>query len=197
MTTHPINPPPAAGEGSMSEILELTGVAEQLAEESGFWRSCSGCHECNEGVPMGDFSNVFKCHLGGGCRECGGIGAVWDNTDYSDFADFCQQLDGRQPIDTDIPEAILSKAREIYEGAWPDPVRAIAEALMEASMPETINIETSPEGVTLSQDCQSPEWSITGKGGRTDMIFIPRDQVPALIKALQPIANEIQEIASW
>jgi hypothetical protein len=57
----------------------------------------------------------------------------------------------------------------------------------------TINIETSPEGITLSQDSPSKEFSITGKGGRTDMIFIPRDQVPALIKALQPIANEIRE----
>jgi hypothetical protein len=98
---------------------------------------------------------------------------------------------------TGIPEAILSKAREIYESSWPDPVRAIAEALMEASMPDIIKIETDETGITLSQDCSSPEWSITGTGGRTDMVFIPRDQVPALIKALQPIANEIQEIASW
>lgn len=47
----------------------------------------------NEGVPLGEWSNVFKCNLGGGCRECGGLGVVWDNTDYSDFGDFCQQQD--------------------------------------------------------------------------------------------------------
>lgn len=41
---------------------------------------------------------------------------------------------------SEIPEAILSKAREIYESAWPDPVRAIAEALMEASMPGTYDL---------------------------------------------------------
>lgn len=94
---------------------------------------------------------------------------------------------------TDIPEAILSKAREIYESSWPDPTRAIAEALMEASMTDIIKIETDETGIILSQDSPSKEFSITGKGGRTDMIFIPRDQVPALIKALQPIANEILE----
>jgi hypothetical protein len=94
---------------------------------------------------------------------------------------------------SDIPEAILTKAREIYESSWPDPVRAIAEALMEASMPDTIKIETDETGITLSCPSPSPEWSITGKGGRTDMVFIPRDQVPALIKALQPIAHEILE----
>jgi hypothetical protein len=45
---------------------------------------------------------------------------------------------------TDIPEAILSKAREIYESSWPDPVRAIAEALMEASQ-QWRPIETAPK----------------------------------------------------
>lgn len=34
---------------------------------------------------------------------------------------------------TDIPPHILSKAKEIYESNWPDPVLAIAEALMKAS----------------------------------------------------------------
>lgn len=63
--------------------IELSRVAEELAEESGAWVSCSGCHELNEGHPTGEWSNVLKCHLGLGCRECGGIGAVWDNTDYS------------------------------------------------------------------------------------------------------------------
>jgi hypothetical protein len=33
---------------------------------------------------------------------------------------------------TGIPPEILSRAREIYEGSWPDPVTAIAEALMKA-----------------------------------------------------------------
>jgi hypothetical protein len=92
---------------------------------------------------------------------------------------------------TDIPEAILSKAQSIYESSWPDPVHAIAEALMEASMPETIKIETDETGITLSQ-VGTKTYSI-GNGDRLDMIFIPRDQVPALIKALQPIAHEINE----
>jgi hypothetical protein len=48
---------------------------------------------------------------------------------------------------SDIPEAILSRAREIYEGSWPDPVRAIAEALMEASQ-QWQPIETAPKDGT-------------------------------------------------
>lgn len=62
---------------------ELSRISEELAEETGAWRSCSGCHELNEGHPTGEWSDVLKCHLGLGCRECGGIGATWDNTDYS------------------------------------------------------------------------------------------------------------------
>lgn len=54
--------------------------------EAGFWRSCSGCHELNEGHDTGPHSPSFGCALGLGCRECGGLGAVWDDTDYADMA---------------------------------------------------------------------------------------------------------------
>lgn len=54
-----------------------------MAEGDGFWRSCSGCYETNEGYPTGPTDPAFKVPLGGGCSECGGIGAVWDATDYT------------------------------------------------------------------------------------------------------------------
>lgn len=64
--------------------IELSNVAETLAEGGGFWRTCSGCYESEDGYPNGYYphSTVFNCTLGGGCTECGGIGAVWDDTDY-------------------------------------------------------------------------------------------------------------------
>ena len=63
---------------------ELEGVAEVLAEGHGFWRSCSGCYETEDGHPVGTYaySSVLQCALGSGCSECGGLGATWDNTDY-------------------------------------------------------------------------------------------------------------------
>lgn len=72
---------------AQAPAIELQGIAETLKEGGGFWRSCSGCHELNEGVPTGPYSDTLKCHLGGGCGECGGIGAVWDTTDYQAMAD--------------------------------------------------------------------------------------------------------------
>ncbi|QXR37253.1 hypothetical protein EGK70_007120 [Alcaligenes aquatilis] len=68
--------------------IELCGISEAIGDGGGFWRSCSGCHELNEGMATGPFSETFKCHLGVGCSECGGIGAIWDTTDYDAMADF-------------------------------------------------------------------------------------------------------------
>ncbi len=63
-------------------------IHEILGEGKGFWKSCTGCHEPNEGQPTGPYSDLLKCNLGGGCHECGGIGAVWDGTDYADLGDY-------------------------------------------------------------------------------------------------------------
>ena len=71
----------------VKEPIELEGVTETLSNGDGLWRSCSGCHELNEGHDTGPYSETLKCHLGGGCSECGGIGAVWDTTDYQAMAD--------------------------------------------------------------------------------------------------------------
>lgn len=74
------------------------GLAIQVSEameEGGFWRSCSGCHETCDGYPTGpsSYSEALKCDLGGGCSECGGLGAIWDDADYVDMADFMQKYD--------------------------------------------------------------------------------------------------------
>ncbi|WP_347815587.1 hypothetical protein [Pseudomonas sp. GD04042] len=81
------------GHGEVSATLrclgrqppELEGVADQLQEGNGFWRSCTGCYETEDGHPVGQYlySKSLHCMLGAGCSECGGIGAVWDSTDYA------------------------------------------------------------------------------------------------------------------
>ncbi len=83
--------------------IELRGMAEAIGNGGGFWRSCSGCHELNEGMATGPFSETLKCHLGVGCSECGGIGAIWDTTDYDAMADFMaaeyqQRTENTEPV---------------------------------------------------------------------------------------------------
>lgn len=68
--------------------LLAENVTRQLEEADGFWVSCSGCHESIDGASTSPMDPVFKCHRGGGCSECGGIGAIWDTTDYEEMARF-------------------------------------------------------------------------------------------------------------
>ena len=70
---------------SVPVAIELADVARTVAEGDGFWASCSGCYETEDGHPVGRYphSTVFNCALGSGCSECGGLGAVWDDTDYA------------------------------------------------------------------------------------------------------------------
>lgn len=59
--------------------VPVTLVTISIAHvEGGRWRSCTGCHELDEGHPTGPWSLAFQCNLGLGCHECGGIGAVWE-----------------------------------------------------------------------------------------------------------------------
>ena len=76
-------------------------VKEQVEEGSGFWRSCSGCYDTEDGRPTGHYphSKTFECALGSGCGECGGLGAVWDNTDYADMADWMQKRESEPRCD--------------------------------------------------------------------------------------------------
>lgn len=81
-------PQAEAAQGVPAIPVELSGVKDVIETGDGFWRSCSGCHETNEGCETGHYpySTHLKCVLGAGCSECGGIGAVWDNTDYDALA---------------------------------------------------------------------------------------------------------------
>lgn len=67
--------------------IELQGVQENISKGYGFWSTCSGCHETEDGHSAGayPYSKLFKCELGSGCSECGGIGAIWDINNYGEM----------------------------------------------------------------------------------------------------------------
>lgn len=108
-------------EGEIVVPIELSSVAETLAEGDGFWRSCSGCHETNEGHETGHYpySKILKCHLGGGCSECGGIGAVWDDTDYEAMGrDFERSLVAPSRSPAMAAEAVPFEVTEQAAAEW-------------------------------------------------------------------------------
>jgi hypothetical protein len=56
-----------------------------------------------------------------------------------------------------------------------------------------LKIEPTPDGIQISQDSPSNEWSITGEGGRTDVVFIANADIPAVLRDFQRRMNEIEE----
>lgn len=66
------------------QVAELVARISEVTHEEAAngaacgWRSCTGCHELNEGHATGPYSDIFGCALGIGCSECGGLGAVWE-----------------------------------------------------------------------------------------------------------------------
>lgn len=87
-------------------------VAYVVGEGDGFWRTCSGCHESEDGYDVGHYptSTVLGCKLGGGCGECGGLGAIWDDTDYAAMADDFAREMGQQINDPTADAACEAKA---------------------------------------------------------------------------------------
>lgn len=125
--------------------IELQGVTEALAEGDGIWRSCSGCHESNEGWPTGAFSRAMNCHLGNGCSECGGIGAIWDTTDYEEMASLADEHEPASPPLSAQPAAELKRFLHLaaVEGRIYDGVDAFD---LYCTLYPTPQPQPSPEG---------------------------------------------------
>lgn len=93
-----------AGVVSASPWPGESTIGELVGDGIGVWRDCTGCHELNEGVSTGPWHPVLKCHVGVGCHECGGIGAIWDATDYASMDDYLSRE--RSPLTTPAPDAV-------------------------------------------------------------------------------------------
>lgn len=76
-----------AARGSARRRRRGALIREAIKVYAGCWRSCSGCYETDEGYDTAPRDPDFGVPLGGGCSECGGIGAVWDTTDYAALGD--------------------------------------------------------------------------------------------------------------
>ncbi len=98
--------------------VELRGIAEAIKEGTacgkGAWATCTGCYDTEDGHPTQKYahSDVFGCDLGCGCQECGGIGAVWDDTDYAEMAEFMARDDSAQPAE---PVQADECAQDVFE----------------------------------------------------------------------------------
>lgn len=94
--------------------LDPATVAD-LAED-GIWRTCPGCYETEDGRPVGEYpySHVMRCPLGSGCRECGGLGAYWDATDYAQMAAEMQLEDQGEAMPPSLPRESADMPYRIF-----------------------------------------------------------------------------------
>ncbi|AOK61956.1 hypothetical protein WM29_22755 [Burkholderia ubonensis] len=118
--------------------VELSNVKEALESGHGFWRTCSGCHESEDGHPVGEYpySDILQCDLGAGCAECGGIGAVWDSTDYEDLATFLDRHEGADEAAQAVPSPADERAAEAVAlpAGWRVVPKKITRAMIESAM---------------------------------------------------------------
>lgn len=93
----------------MSEQPEFLAenVGRQLTEGGGMWAPCSGCHESVDGYSVTPIDPVFRCYRGSGCSECGGIGAIWDTTDYEELYDAMVKDMHRAPAQLEAPAPVV------------------------------------------------------------------------------------------
>lgn len=132
--------------GAQPLPVELLAVAETVAKGGGFWAPCTGCYDTEDGRPTQRYehSDVFGCELGNGCRECGGLGAVWDDTDYAAMAAAMEGKDAAAPAPSACP-ACSGK------GTLPTGERAMPEAYCPACYGKGTKPSVSPAELTDEQ----------------------------------------------
>jgi hypothetical protein len=59
-----------------------------------------------------------------------------------------------------------------------------------------IRIRSTDDGIELSQQCPSPEWSINGRGGRTDVVDLPDAELPRILKVIRQRLEEIEGVSA-
>jgi len=100
-------------------LADQERIHEVIAEGDGFWMACSGCQESVDGyVSEKDYpySKTFKCQPGGGCSECGGLGVLWDQTDYDEMASWMLDDMKAQEVDERLragSAALLASVQEL------------------------------------------------------------------------------------
>jgi hypothetical protein len=60
----------------------------------------------------------------------------------------------------------------------------------------SIRIQSTEDGIELSQRCPSPEWSINGRGGRTEVLILPDAELPRIMKVIRQRLEEIEGVSA-
>lgn len=146
----------AALRRAISDAPAREQLLQNVEPDDGCWVSCSGCHETNEGYETGHYaySPVFKCYVGCGCRECGGLGVIWDNTDYSAMGDYLAE-----ELDAPAREVTVREAAQVLLSACPNPIFDDLKPVLIGEFSERIEVKNE-DGDDESVDIPV-SWTVT------------------------------------
>jgi hypothetical protein len=98
---------PAPSQSGLVEAI-AESVKQQVDDGEGFWHICSGCSGIEN--PRSD---ILQCEVGMGCRECGGLGAIWDGTDYAGLAHIPNEAIIPRTNDQTSPDGLVGKLEKL------------------------------------------------------------------------------------
>ena len=133
-------------------------VAEVVEEDGGCWTACSGCQESVDGYVSSKhypYNPIFKCQPGSGCRECGGIGVVWQDGDF--LASYGDALsEETSPSEAISPPDAPSKPwlQDVFDSIKPCPTCGkLGDALKFASPPDARAVVEACAKIDQQADC--------------------------------------------
>lgn len=123
-------------------VVDRDRIAEVLSEAAAEgaaagWRPCSGCHETNEGAETGryPYNKAFRCFVGAGCCECGGLGVVWEYWDKHTLDQMVHDIESAPPASPTITDEMVHAAiaaQQSAKAAYDGPFEAMRAALLAA-----------------------------------------------------------------
>ena len=96
-------------------------IARAMDEDGGWWSSCSGCLETVDGHASSGYpwSEVFRCHVGAGCTDCGGLGVTWSYYTEEQYAEMGREAAAPVSSSGDGDGGELERlSREATPGVW-------------------------------------------------------------------------------
>lgn len=106
--------PEPAFAASIAEVVK----EESLGGAACGWKSCTGCLETSDGYHCGTYpySDTFKTHVGSGCRECGGLGVVWEHYSKEALEDMQREPEPAVKVDEWQPIATCPTTHVLFYG---------------------------------------------------------------------------------
>jgi hypothetical protein len=174
----------AQNAGREDGLLQCLSERIQEANGEGFWQPCSGCYDSEDGHPRGPYpySGYLNCHIGSGCPECGGLGAIWHYIDPVALAESHADIDppaSAPSASGAVPRELLANALKMI--MQPESKRDHSEAILLCEELEHY-LAAAPGGGRLAEEFA--RYFTSGNKAGIEKAWIPYSLAMQIIAAL-------------